>query len=163
MRTHALARTKKARKYRRLDGRYQRVKNGSSAGNAKPKVKFLSRDTTHSLLRDPLDMRTQVGKAFRARVQAYIAHMGGADNLTATEARLVELAARRSLRTDCLWATAAREGLGKPTDAGRDFDRAVETESRILLALGLPRRQKELSLSDLLAQQGTGSDEFETK
>jgi hypothetical protein len=113
-------------------------------------VKFLSRDKGGALLRDPLDGRTAVAKTHRSRVINYTAHLGG--EVTVTEARLVELAARRSLRTDALWATAAREGLGKPTEAGRDFDRAVEAEAKMLLALGLPRRARELTLSDLLAQ-----------
>lgn len=99
---------------------------------------------SRALLRDPLDQRTVVGKAFRARIDALTSDLGG--NLTTAQTTLVDRTCRLSILAQLAWNELARVGvLNKRGDVVAAFDvflRVVRDERDILRLLGLERRAK---------------------
>jgi hypothetical protein len=117
----------------------------------------VSIDRNRSLLRDPLDRRTRVGRAYLGHIAALRAHVGGEAELTPPLARLVDQAARLALLSDLCWATLASSGpfssTGDLVPAFAAYERAAAAEQRTLQLLGLDRRAKIVpSLSDIMAE-----------
>ncbi len=140
------------RKRRRRNGRLVLQKGPDMRRNARPKVKYLVHGSQSQLLRDPLDARTRVGRAYAAQMQAYRQHLDG--DVSVAQEKLIEQAARFGLLTDIAWGELMRSGhlikRGSVNAAFDPFLRASRDLRAILLVLGLKRHAKEATLQDVL-------------
>jgi hypothetical protein len=90
-----------------------------------------------------LDLRSIAGKEYRARVEALTAHLGG--DLTAPQARLVDMAARLALLASLAWDELTRAGAfkdGEPRPALSAYRSAIADERSVLAVLGIERKAK---------------------
>jgi hypothetical protein len=136
---------------RRINGQLARLKRPDAAGNARPLVKYVSHGAGSGLLRDPLDRRTRVGKAYHAHLAALAAHVGGDPNTV--EIELIDQAARLALLVDIAWGETVRTGVvsdGQLSPAFAAFLAAARDQRAVLTLIGLERRIKDVSLRDLL-------------
>jgi len=149
-------RTQRPKRMRR-NGRLVRVKRSDSAKNARPKVKFLVHGRHRALLRDPLDARTRVGRAYAAQMVQYRQHLGG--DVSVAQEKLIDQAARLGLLADIAWGELIRSGRlikrGSVNAAFDPFLRASRDLRAILLVLGLKRHAKEATLKDVLEGEST--------
>lgn len=154
--TEQATRPKRARRLR--NGRLELVKRPDAAGNATPrKVSIIAggqgglRST--ALLRDPLDLRTAVGKAYHAQKAELRAHVGGDPSLP--QEKLIDQAARLAVLADIAWGALIREGsIVKGTALHPAFEaylRATRDQRDVLRLLGIQRHAKQITLPDLLA------------
>ncbi len=142
-----------------------------AAGNARPrKVMIVHALQGASILRDPLDMRTKVGKAHRERCALLSADLGG--DLSVAMATLVDQASRLHLLTKFAWTEIGRRGAfknGCATPAVEAYLRATAREADVLRMLGLERRAKPVpdlqtylrALAEKKAQQDSSSEPAE--
>lgn len=128
------------------------IKRTDSANNARPKVKYLVHGSQRRLLRDPLDARTRVGKAYAAQIAEYRQHLDG--DVSVAQEKLIDQAARLGLLTDIAWGELMRTGRlvrkGNVNAAFDPFLKASRDLRAILLMLGLKRHAKEATLQDVL-------------
>ncbi len=140
------------RKRRRRNGRLVPVKCSASARNARPKVKYLVHGSQRRLLRDPLDSRTRVGKAYAAQIAKYRQRLGG--DVSVAQEKLIDQAARLGLLTDIAWGELMRTGhlvrKGNVNAALDPFLKASRDLRAILLVLGLKLHAKQATLQDVL-------------
>ena len=136
---------------RRRDGRLLPVKNQASAANARPKkVEVHHAGGSKVLLHAAFDMRSAVGKAYQARVDELVAHLGGTEMVTAPQRTLIDHAARLRLLALLAWDEISTGGAfreGEPTSAFDAYRRVSADERDVLRTLGLERRTK--SVPDL--------------
>jgi len=131
------------------------VKRFDSAANAKPKVKFVVHGGLSGLLRDPFDLRTQIGKAYVSYKSALISHLGG--EVTTPQGILIDQAARLQLLANTAWSHCHRHRSfredGSPVPAFDAYIRTLRELRSVLQALGLERREKEIKeLADYIAE-----------
>jgi hypothetical protein len=101
-----------------------------------------------------LDGRSQLGKAERSRLPALVSQLGGVDAMTPALLAVARNAIRLELLTEVAWAELderLRNGQD-PQRAQESFLRASSKMRDAYATLGLERRTKEVSLSDLLAR-----------
>lgn len=140
-----------------------RQKRPDAARNAQPrKVLVTHAGGSQALLRDPLDRRTRVGKAYRDHCQALAAHVGG--DPTRPQAELIDQAARLALLAKIAWAELLRSGVfsgegGQPAPALETWLKATRDQRAVLQLLGLERRSRELDLQEYLQQASEGAAE----
>lgn len=138
-----------------------RVKRPDSAALARPKkVSILGHGgKSQALMRDPLDLRTRVGKAYAAHKQALAAHVGMEPTLP--QQALIDQAARLSLLARIAWRELIDKGCftqnGELRPAYDAFRNAIRDEREVLRLLGIERRQKTVpTLDEYLAEQQGG-------
>lgn len=149
---------------KRIGGRLVRVKNGASAANAKPKRVYITHaGGSRALLKDPLDLRSTIGRAHRQFCEELSAHVGG--DLSVPQARLIDHASRLRLIATIAWGELWRRGMfdgkGTPRPALDAFRRAAADERSVLQLLGIERREKPVkTLQDLLeGKAGANADQ----
>ena len=138
---------------RREDGklirRDHRQKNPASAANARArKVKYVGHGVGSKLLKDPLDRRTRVGKAYQAHKQILAAHIGG--DPTAPQVELINQAARIRILSAMAWSELMRaRTLVKNGNVHPAFDaflKAARDQRAVLEMLGLKRQARDVPL-----------------
>jgi len=99
-----------------------------------------------ALLRDPLDLRTNVGKTYHAHKLALRAHIGGDPSVP--EEKLIDQAARLAVLADIAWGGLMRRctllkngGLHPLFEA---YIKATRDQRAVLLTLGIDRRAKDV-------------------
>src|SRR5262249_21192885 len=119
-----------------------------------PKVLIKHASGSRALMHAHFDMRSTVGKAYRARVEALTSHIGG--DPSTVQRTLVDQAARLHLLTLQAWDELTRSGAfhrGMPTPANDAYRRAAADERSVLMILGLERKAKEIQdLADYQAK-----------
>ena len=122
------------------------VKNSASARNAVGKAIILKHAGDSRALRlGRFDLRSTMGKEYRDRVAALVAHLGGVDAVSTPQRTLVARAARLGLLVEIMWDELSRTGAlsnGDLTSAFHGFLRAVGDEERVLRLLGIERRAR---------------------
>jgi hypothetical protein len=118
---------------------------------------------SQALLRDPLDLRTAVGKAYHAHKAMLRSHVGG--DPTPPQEKLIDQAARLAVLSDVAWSELARIGRLIKGDALHPafeaFLKATREQRDVLRLLGLDRRKKDVpSLHDYLRQKGAQLQEI---
>lgn len=127
-----------------------RQKRPDSAGLALPKVKFVRHGARSALLTDPLDMRTQAGRALSAYRQALVAHVGG--NPSTVELELIEQAARLAILARVAWAEVMESkhlANGKVNPALEAYQRITRDQRAVFEQLGIKRQQHVPDLEDI--------------
>jgi hypothetical protein len=128
------------------DGRLIPVKNSASSRNARPKkIVVAHAGGAQVLMHSAFDMRSGVGKAYQARVDELVAHLGGADLVSAPQRTLIDHAARLRLLALLAWDELSRGGAfhnGEPRPAFDAYRRASADEREVLRTLGIERRAK---------------------
>jgi len=139
--------------------RDHRRKRPDSAALARPKkVSILGHGgRSASLLRDPLDLRTRVGKAYQLQRAAFRAHVGGEPSLP--QEKLIDQAARLGLLADISWGALARAGTVLRGNglhpAFEAFLKATRDQRAVLVLLGIQRQPREVpDLKTYLEQRG---------
>lgn len=138
-------------------------KRPDAARNARPRrVSITHGGDSRVLLRDPLDRRTRIGKAYRDHCQALSAHVGGEP--TRPQAELIDQAARLALLAKIAWAELFRGGVfvngtGQPAPALETWLKAARDQRAVLQLLGLERRSRDVTLSEYLQQTAEGDAE----
>ena len=131
-------------KRRRRNGRLVPIKCSASARNAKPKVKFLTHGGYRSLLRDPLDKRSRVAKAYAAQAQEYRQHLAG--NVSVVQEKLIDRMTRFGLIADWAWGELIKSGYltrrDKINPALEPLFKACREERAIQILLGIERKRK---------------------
>ncbi len=146
-----------ANQRRRAFGRLVKIKNAQSVENATPKKVVITGHggASRSLLEDPLDGRSIIGKAYMAYKAALLAHIGGAEKATMPQLTLADQAARFNVLTRIAWGELIREGAFKAGALAPAFDayrRAAGDERDVLRLLGLERRMQPVpDLADYIA------------
>jgi len=102
---------------------------------------------------DGLDGRTALAQEMRRRYDAFVSDLGGDDTLSY---------AQRSLVTRALWLELHLQQQEEALASGADFDsgkwiQAVNSLQGVLTKLGLERKSKEVTLSDVIASHQGGS------
>lgn len=143
---------------RRENGRLVQIKNTASARNAKGRSIVIRHGAGSDALRlGTFDLRSTMGREYRARMQGLVEHLGGADAISAPQRTLVDRAARLGLIVETSWAELSKSGAfrdGEPTAALHAFLRLIGEERSVLLTLGLARREKTVrSLSEVLSSE----------
>jgi hypothetical protein len=90
-----------------------------------------------------------------------VADKGGPDNVSAAEKRMIEIAQTARACSMLILAEGHKRGLIKPINANdwdltqgfKEMNRYLNTERTALQALGLERRKKVKSLTDLLREE----------
>jgi hypothetical protein len=151
--------TPPVKNHRKIARSGSRGKRPDSAANARPhKVSIQGHGgTSHALMRDPLDLRTRVGKAYRLHMQALTEHVGGSP--TTPEQSLIDQAARLRVLAAIAWREVSKKGCfgkeGALLPAVDAFRAAIRDERDVLRMLGIERRAKPLpTLSEYLAGEG---------
>lgn len=141
---------------RRIGGSLVPVKNPASAGNAKPKkIVVVHAGGSRALSRAAFDMRSTVGKAYRARVDELTAHLGGPDMVTVPQRIFVEHAARLGVLALLALEEINRSGAFSGGDARPALDvyrRLAADEREVLRTLGLERKVKQVPDLDAYLQ-----------
>lgn len=131
--------------------------SSESAKNARPKVKFVTHGGQSALRHAVLDMRTSMGRKYRASLAELKAHVGS--DLTVPQAKLIEQATRLSLLSDLAWAEVADAKAlitnNTPCAAIDVFLKAARDHRAVLNLLGLERRVKPINLNDYLEGKAT--------
>jgi hypothetical protein len=134
-----------------VDGR------GDNVGSVKPRIAKLG---YHRFLtiRD-IDGRSRASVRTRQLVKAFETDMGGADRLTTGQQQLVQRAAVLATQLEDF---EVRWALGEPIEF-LDYLTAINVQRRVLLAIGLERRAKNVSptLDQYLAAQEAVASEIE--
>lgn len=119
---------------------------------AKPKVKYMVHGLKGNFMKDPLDRRTRVGKAYNEHKALLRHHLGG--DLTLPQESLIDQVARFAVLQQITWhglmeiGVVAKDGSVSPClDA---FAKVAKEERALLILLGLKRKTKTLSLEDVL-------------
>lgn len=138
---------------KRKNGRLVKQKRPDSAGNAKPhKVSIVHAGGSRALMRDPLDLRTRVGKAYYKHKEMLRAHIGGDPSLP--QEALIDQAARLALLEQFTWNQVMSAGVfdkkGALAPAYDAFIKAAREQRQVLVLLGIERKTKQLTLSDVL-------------
>jgi hypothetical protein len=130
------------------------IKNAASAKNARAKAIVVRHAGESAALRlGRLDLRSTLGRAYRSRVEALIAHLGGADAVSIPQLALVNQAARLRLLVEIAWTELTKTGAlrnGEPRPALDVFRRLAADEREVLRTLGLKRVARELRLADVV-------------
>src|SRR5262249_12301074 len=119
------------------------------------------RNTLYQLGSRVIDKRTSVGRALDAWRNELIADLGGEDNVSTQQRALVDLAVKAKLLLDSVdaWLLAQESLVTAKTKslipALRQRVTLAHTLERHLLVLGIHRRPKTLSLTELLAKDNT--------
>jgi hypothetical protein len=142
-----------SRPRRLVNGRSVPVKNTASADNARSRAIVVRHGAGSQALRlGTFDLRSTMGKAYRARVVELTSHTGGDPN--AVQHTLIDHGARLHLLTQLAWDELSRSGAfrgGEPTPANDAYRRAAADERAVLLLLGLDRKAKDIpDLADYL-------------
>lgn len=152
----------------RRNGRLVRLKRPDAAGNARPrKVAIVGHGgASKTLLRDPLDLRTVVGRAYHADKQALCAHLAGDPSLP--EEKLIDQAARLGILADIAWGSIHRDGLfskqGALSPAFEAFIKATRDQRDVLRLLGIKRRAKPVpTLEQYLQGKASGVEPKEAQ
>lgn len=128
-------------------------------GKRKPRIRKVL--VTHggrsrALVRARFDLRSAVGKAYRQSVEELVHHLGGPEEVSAVERRLVDNASRlhvlKLLALDEMNRTGAFKH-GAPTPAHEAFKKAVLDESAMLRQFGLKQRSKRIGLGEVLTAE----------
>jgi hypothetical protein len=151
-------RPKRTRK--RVNGRLMIVKEPTSRTNGKPRKTFISGHGGNSkaLLRDPLDLRSSVGRAYYAEKQALRVHVGG--DPTMPQEKLIDQCARLGVLNNIAWGELMRAGMlvqgDKLVPAFEAYIKAARELRDVLRLLGIERRTKPVpSLSEYLEGRNT--------
>lgn len=147
---------RKYRKHMRKNGRLVPVKRTDAARNARPKVKFIVHGGSRSLLRDPFDMRTRVGRAYAMQQNALKTHVGGVP--TVPQERLIDQAVRLGLLADIAWSALIRAGKvvndGGQHPAFEAYLKATRDQRDIFKLLGITTHQRQvLDVAGEIARQ----------
>lgn len=121
----------------------KRKKRPDAAGNAKPKVKFVTHGGRSLLKDDPIDGRTVVAREYRRQLAALHAHVGTA--ATHPHLELIEQAARFAVLARVSWAEVMREGITNGSELTPSFValvRVSKEQREALQLLGLERKEK---------------------
>jgi hypothetical protein len=104
-----------------------------------------------------LDQRSTICRRLRDLIALHVSDLGGADNVSEAELRLVKRAAMLTLQLELIearWAAREDEPVGyKALDA---YQRMTGALRRVLETLGLQRRPRDISqptLADILRDQ----------
>jgi hypothetical protein len=139
---------------RRLYGLFRRRNSPRKAPPRKLLVTHGGR--SRALVRARFDMRSAVGKAYRQSVEELVHHLGGPEEVSAVERRLVDNASRlhvlKLLALDAMNRTGAFKD-GAPTPAHEAYRRALADESSMVRSLGLKPRAKRVSLGEVLSAE----------
>jgi hypothetical protein len=96
-----------------------------------------------SLLGDSIDHRAAWVRRLRDLIDDHLSDLGGPENVSESEARLVRRAAALTLQLELLEARWAANSDGEASrDSLNDYQRASNSLRRILESLGLQRRAK---------------------
>jgi hypothetical protein len=143
----------------RKNGRLLRLKRPDSAKLARPKKVHITHGAgSRALLKDPLDLRTVVGKAYHGQRSALRAHLGGTP--TVPQEKLIDQASRLCVLADIAWGELMRvgrilqgEGLHPAFDA---YIKATRDARAVLVTLGLKPHTREVpDLNTYLNQRPT--------
>lgn len=152
----------------RRNGRLMRLKRPDAAKNARPKKVSITGHggSSSTLLRDPLDLRTRVGRAYYAEKQGLAIHVGG--DPTVPQEKLIDQAARLGVLADIAWGELLRAGMlvidGKVAPAFEAFIKASRDQRDVLRALGIERRSKPVpTLDDYLRTQRSDTPPLEAQ
>jgi hypothetical protein len=106
---------------------------------------------------DQLDLRTNAAKKVRQLISIWENELGGADNMTESLRQLIQRAALLSV----LIESSEAEWLAGGALAESTYFTAINSQRRILLALGLDRRSRDISLtlSDYLRETDVDVEE----
>jgi hypothetical protein len=130
------------------DGHKVPIKNPASAANGKAKAVVIRHGGESTALRlGRFDLRSSLGKQYRSRVEALVAHLGGADAVSVPLRSLVDQAARLHLLVGIAWTELSKTGAflkGEPTPALHAFLRLIGEERSVLVTLGLERKAREV-------------------
>ena len=125
-----------------------RKKQPHSSEIAKPKVKYIGHGGGSALLKDPLDRRTRVGKAYKAHKEILAVHVGGDPSTPQVE--LIDQAARLRILSAIAWAELMRaRTLVKNGNVHPAFDaflKAARDQRAVLEMLGLKRQARDVPL-----------------
>jgi hypothetical protein len=119
-------------------------------------------NTTHggyalALLDGDFDYRTDNGKTVKAFRGVLIHHLGGEQRISGPQMILVDQAVRLQLLARIAWMHSHRNGNfkvgGEATGAFDAYLRVTRALREVLAMLGLKRRQIELTLGDILAEE----------
>ncbi len=142
----------KRRKDGKLVRRDKRAKNPASATNGRPKRTYITHGADSALLRDPLDRRSRVGRAYNEHKAALASHLGGDPSTPQLE--LIDQGARLRVLAAISWSELMRAKKliknGTLHPAFEAFLKAARDQRAVLLILGLKRHARELKLKDVL-------------
>jgi hypothetical protein len=107
--------------------------------------KLRSAITNGSVLLDDLDHRSAWARRLRDLIAAHTSDLGGRDNISEAERVLIRRAAMLALQTEMMEKHFASNGGEATPQQIETYQRVVNTLRRTLEALGLERRQKDVS------------------
>ena len=121
---------------RRRDGRDRIVKCPKSRDNARPATKYLVHGGRSAFLRDRLDRRTTVGRAYERRRDELTQHVAG-NHPDPIQAELIDQGARLSLLSDIAWHSVITDGVFDDSGAEKPAVgafRRIASDLRAILA-----------------------------
>jgi hypothetical protein len=138
----------------------RRSKRPDAARLAKSKIVVVGHGAnSRALLRAPFDMRSRLGKAYRATIDALRAHVGS--DVTPPQVALIDQAARLRLLTQIAWSELQHSGAFRKGEIAPAFDayrRAAADERAVLAILGVQRRPQPVPSLDEYLEQSEPTD-----